>query len=84
MHPKAAQDSKDREETGKRKVDWPGNSPDLHPIEEVWYYTDAALEPQWCEISSARKEAQNQARKAITEVWELENIQQDAEEIYNY
>ena len=37
---------KDRKEREIRKVDWPANSPDLHPIKEVWFYKDAALEPQ--------------------------------------
>lgn len=83
-HLKSAQVcKKDREERRIRKIDWSANFPDLHPIEEVWFYTDAALEPQWCEIRGVGKEAQNQARKAITEVCESENIKQDTEGICN-
>lgn len=69
LHSKAAQVCKDREERGIRKVDWPVNSPDLRRVEEIWYYTDAALEPQWCEISSARKEAQKSSVQGNHRSW---------------
>ena len=50
-------------------VDWPASSPDLHPIEEVWFYTSEMLELRWCDMRDAGKEAQLRVRTAITDVW---------------
>lgn len=75
---------KDKEERGIKEVDWPANSPDLHPIEEVWFYTDEMLESQWRDIKGAGNEAQLRARKAIIDVWESEKVEQDAQTICNH
>ena len=78
LQSKAAEVCKrDREERGIKNVDWPASSPDLHPIEEAWFYTDEMLEPQWCDMRGAGKEAQ------LTDVWGSDNIQKDAQGICN-
>ena len=36
---------------GIKKVDWPANSPDLHPIEDIWGPEKSDLSPRWIEVS---------------------------------
>lgn len=54
---------KERESRGILKVEWPANSPDLHPIEDVWDYEKSLLAPKWKELRGAGKNVQERARK---------------------
>lgn len=71
----------EREIRGILKVDWPANSPDLHPIEDVWFYEKSLLAPKWKELRGAGKNEQEKARKEIGNVWKSEEILAKTKEI---
>ena len=50
---------------GIRVLEWPGNSPDLNPIENVWGYMKRKLKPT--DITSVPK-----LTKVIQEIWTRE------------
>lgn len=55
-------------EKGIKKVDWPANSPDLHPIEDIWDWEKELLSPKWKKLRRAGKEIQEIARREVTKI----------------
>lgn len=46
---------------GIKKVDWPANFSDLHPIEDIWDQEKEMLSSKQKKLRGARKEVQEQA-----------------------
>ncbi len=65
------------------KILWPANSPDLHPVEDVWDYEKSQLAPKWKELRGAGKTVQERARKEIANMWRSEEILVKTREITN-
>lgn len=65
---------KERNTRGILKVDWPGNSPDLHPVEDVWDYEKDLLAPKRKELRGVGKNVQEGARKEIAKIWKSEEV----------
>ena len=63
---------------GIRKVDWPANSPDLHPIEDIWGPEKSDLSPRWMEVRGAGNN--KKARELITAEWNTGRLQAKAKE----
>ena len=53
------------QEKGIQLIDWPGNSPDLNPIENMWQIMKRKLEEKEVSSVTAMKEE-------ITNIWENE------------
>ena len=72
------------EEVRKRRgiltVDWPANSPFLHPIEDIWGPLKVQLQPTWKNIRGSSKSEKEKAYKAIQKAWYSEDILWVAEE----
>lgn len=56
---------------GIKRVKWPANSPDLHPIEDIWDQEKELLSSKWKQLRGAGKGVQNRARKEVAEVGDL-------------
>ena len=46
------------EDKSIKKVDWPVNSPDLHPIKDFWNWKKEMLSPKWKELKGTKKRVQ--------------------------
>lgn len=68
-------------EKGIKKVDWPANSPDLHPIEDIWDQEKEMLSSKWKGLRGAGKGVQEQARKEVAKVWRSDEIFAEAQRI---
>ena len=68
-------------EKGIKKVDWPANSPDLHPIEDIWDREKEMLSPKWKELRGAGKGVQEIARREVAKVWRSDEIFAEAQRI---
>ena len=80
-HQKAARLLKPiRESLGILTIDWPPNSPYLHPIEDVWGPLKDRLQPTWKEIRGAAKVMKEKAYKAIEDVWKSDFLLMKADE----
>ena len=69
-----------KEQNGILTVEWPPNSPYLHPIENVWEALKERLQPTWKEIRGSSKKAKAKAYKAIEDVWSSEYLLMKADE----
>lgn len=61
-----------RLQTGLRKMDWCGNSPDLNPIENVWYALKRRLKRRWRDPNK-RPHSKEELVEAAKEEWEKLN-----------
>ena len=59
-----------REEHDIKKINWPSNSPDLHPIENVWGPLKDGVADSGLENIGSSKEAKKIVAETITATWD--------------
>ena len=69
-------------EKGIKKLDWPANSPDLHPIEDIWDREKEILSLKWKKLRGTEKGVQQIARREVAKVWRSDEIFAEAQRIY--
>ena len=54
-----------REALGMETLEWPPNSPDLNPIENIWSYMKDIIARDYAQVSSAKE-----MKRIVQDMWE--------------